>query len=652
MKKTIIILSGIIILMLVGCENFLDLEPLDKPNSETFLSNETEVIMGVNACYRYLDPGENWVSHSWQRDLVNLEDAGQDRMSAYFRPFRDGILDPTEARITLYYQQHYEGVSRCHIVIAGMEAAKGSMEAAGKLDLYNRLQAEARVIRALCYYNLVSKYGDIPFTTNQLEMQEYAELERTPEDEVYAFILGEIEDAVQYLPKSYGGGDFGRITSGAAYAVGARAALYRAFFHNGEAVTPDPGYLQKVKDYTQEIIDGGQYALWYDPDDPKESYKTLFTYKGENSSEMILQKEFNYAQGKSHDWMRSLGSRNLPSCYAATTPQEYLIATYEDTLGNTVDQSPYYNPKNPFPGRDPRLYQTVIIPRVEGDQDIQIVLNTKNGPVTLNGYNEVWPGTRYPDAFVEGFMREYKTLLKPWGDAVGKDYDNWNWYTDSEGYDVMVNNQDGTNTYSSRTGYLTWKYFDINDFPNNQVNSSLNFMLIRYADVLLMNAEARIELNDNLNQAAEYMNMVRARGYGMQLEEYIIHSSAITIFDQASLRVILRRERKVELCHEGLRYDDLKRYGASVKALTMDVVGRPKFWHLEAATNIPQIDENAVVSLPWLEGIDGNSPDQPNRWWKKSFYKDYYDRWPIPQTEFDNGKALGPEDQNPGYTGG
>jgi hypothetical protein len=138
----------------------------------------------------------------------------------------------------------------------------------------------------------------------------------------------------------------------------------------------------------------------------------------------------------------------------------------------------------------------------------------------------------------------------------------------------------------------------------------------------------------------------------MQPAEYASHPSALSGLDQVSLRRVVRRERKVELCHEGLRYDDLKRYDASVKALTMDVVGRPKFWHLEDASNIPQIDDNAVVSLPWLESLEGNDPDYPNRWWKKSFYKDYYDRWPIPQTEFDNGDALGSEDQNPGYLGG
>jgi len=652
MKKFIISTLIVFSISLPSCDDYLDLQPLDQPGSETFLSNETEVVMAINAIYRYLDPGDLWSSRSYTRDLVNLEDAGQVRMSGRFNDFRTGSAQPTWGMMRDYYSDYYKGISRAHIAIDGMEKAKESMTADGKLGLWNQLRAEARVMRAFFYYNLVSKFGAIPFTRSQLEMNEYANLERTPEDEIYQYIFDEIGEAAEYLQFTPSGDNVGRITKGAAYAIGARAALYRAFFHDGKAIAPETQYLEKVRDWTQRIIDSGTYALYYDPDNPRQSYRSLFTYKGENSSEMVLQKEFNFTEGKSHDWMLQLGSRNLPNGFAATTPQEYLIHSYEDTLGNTVDESPFYDPRNPFFGRDPRLYQTVILPRVDGPEDIEVTLNTPDGPLTLHGFNEVWPGSKYPDAFNPNLMREYKTMLKVWADPLGKDLDNWDWWTDENGVDHIVGNQDATNPWSSRTGYLTYKYWDISDYPNNQTQSSLNMMLIRYADVLLMNAEARIELNDNLAQATEYMNMIRARGYGMNLGEYLGHPSHLDAgLGQAGLREVLRRERKVELCFEGLRYDDLKRYGAAVKALSLDVLGRPKFFHREDPSHIPVIDENAVVTLPWLEGLNPQLEEYPNRWWMFSNYKEYFNRWPIPQTEFDNGKALTAEDQNPGYLG-
>lgn len=654
MKKTIFISVGIALLAFTGCEDYLERIPLDQPGSATFLQTETEVIMGVNACYNMLDQGPGWVSQSHIRCLSALEDAQQKRMGLQLAAFRNGTLSPSDGEVHNFYRDYYEGVSRCHIVIDGMEAARDGMESAGKEDLWLRLQAEARVIRAWCYWNLVSKFGDLVFTTNLQEMEQYAQLKRSPEDDVYTFIFDEIDASIPNLPDSYSGTDFGRITNSAARAIGARAALYRAFFHNGAALSqPEASYLTKVRDYTQAIITDGQHELWYDPDDPKQSYRNLFTYKGENSSEMILQKEFNYAQGRSNGWLRALGSRNLPSSFASETPQEYLIASYEDTLGNTVDNCPYYDPKNPFFGRDPRLYQSVIIPRVEGPNKISVILDTKVGADTLIGFEEVRKGDLIPDANIASLQREHKSLLQSWGEEEGVNYDAWHWYKGPDGKDIKLNNQDCTNPWSSRTGYLTWKYFDMTDYYNKTESTySVNHMFIRYADVLLMNAEALIELNENLLQARDNINMVRARGYGMQLNEYMSHPSYKATTDPSELRDLVRRERKVELFGEGLRYEDLKRYGRTVEALGYDVVGRPKFWHREAATNIPQIDGDGVVRLPWLEGLDGQAADYPNRWWMKSNYQPYYDLWPIPQEEIDNSEALTEEDQNPGYSGG
>lgn len=647
MKKYKIFLAVILIFGLGSCEDYLDRQPLEQPSSETFLSSEAEVQMGVNACYDYIDNNNDWSQRSWYRWLINLEDAGAIRMSNKFDEFLDGNVDPLHFQVANFWESYYKGVARTNIVIEGMEKAKDVMD----IDKWNTLRAEAQVIRAWCFYNLVIKFGDIPFTTQQLEMVEYANLNRSPEDDVYAFIMSEMEEAADNLPASRSGDEMGRLTSGTAYAVGAKAALYRAFFHNGQAISPEASYLAKVKEYTQKIIDSGAHELFYDQNDPKNSYKNLFLYPGENSKEMILQKEFNYASGSSQDWNISLGSRNYPNGFAATTPQEYLVQAYEDTLGNTVDKSPYFDPKNPFAGREPRFYQTIIYPRVEGDLDIEVILNTEDGPDTLKGYNEVYHGAMYPDANNSNLMREYKTLLKSWADPVGKSLDNWDWYTDNNGIDHKFGNQDGTNAWSSRTGYLTWKHWAISDWAtSNQQSSSLNLMLIRYADILLMNAEARIETNDDLAKAAEYINMVRARGWGMSPAEYANHPSAVSAaLGQDGLRAKVRRERKIELCFEGIRYEDLKRYGVAVKALSKPVVGRPKFFHLEASSNIPQIDVNGVVSLPWLDGLNGQDDSYPNRWWQEGNYKEHYNLWPIPQSEFDNGKALGPDDQNPGY---
>ncbi len=635
-----------------SCEDYLDKQPLIQPSSETFYSNEAEVFLAVNAAYNYLDPDETFGYNSFSRQIVHLGDAALSRWSGLGRPFRRGQANPASPEIEDYYSNHYKGISVCNLAIEGMEAAKSVMEAEGRLDVWERLRAEAQVIRAFLYLNLVNKFGDIPFSETQLgSPREYAEQGRTEEDVIYQFIFDEIEAAAEKLPLNNGP----RIGQNAAYAVGARAALFRAFFKDGQAIQPETEYLNLVRDWTQKIIDSGGNALYYSGTDPDNSYKELFQYEGENSMEVVLQKEYNFNAGKGNSQPRLLGSRNAPNAFAAVTPMEYLIHTYEDTLGNTIDQSPYYNPQDPYRGRDPRMYQTVILPRVEGNQEISVTLNTSNGPLTLTGYNTVWEGSPFPDAFDPNLIRKFNSSLDAWEgqESIVTDVDNFHWYTDANGVDQVFQNQDALNPFSSFSGYLTYKNMDYADFPANGDNSSLNIMLIRYAEVLLMNAEARIELNDNLELAAEYINMVRARGYGMQPGEYMSHPSAVSSGDgQVGLRAIVRRERKVEFAHEGLRYDDLKRYGATMKALNQVMVGRPKFFRNQSAgVNIPIIDENAVVTMPWLQGLDPNAPDYPHRALRQPDYKAHYDLWPIPQSQFDNGTGLQPSDQNPGYLG-
>ena len=647
MKKKIYIIGILALLSIAGCDDYLDKQPLDMPGSETFLSTAAEVEMGVNACYKLLDPDNTFSHRSYYRLFVALEDAGQIRMTNSLSPFREGNVNPELAPVRNFWTDCYTGISLCNIVIDGMEKARDQMHEAEWLGF----KAEAQVIRAWCYYSLVVKFGDIPFTEHLLGMNDYADLARTPEDEIYDFIFKQMEEAAPNLPSTREGADAGRVTAGTAWAIAAKAAIYRAYFHNGKAISPDATYLNKVKAYTANCINTGGHELYYDSSNPKESYKNLFIYAGENCSEVLLQKEFNYSQNSSHDWLRTTGSRNYSSCMSGTTPQEYLIHSYEDTLGNTVDKSPYFDPKNPFFGREPRFYQTVVWPRVEGPEKFTITLTESNGKTReLTGFEEVFPGAKFPEDSDPTFMWEYNTLLKPWGEEEGVNYDQFGYKINPDGTAKILTNQDCTNAWSSRTGYLTWKYQALEDgMAGLASNGSLNMILLRYADVLLMRAEALIELNENLQEAVDLINQVRARGWGMSLAEYASHPSAkTTALGQEGLRALVRRERKIELCHEGHRYEDLKRYGATVKALGMDVVGRPKYFHKEAETNIPQIDANGVVSLPWLEGLDGQAPDYPNRWWMSSNYKDFYDRWPIPQTEFDNGN-LDPAAQNPGY---
>ena len=133
--------------------------------------------------------------------------------------------------------------------------------------------------------------------------------------------------------------------------------------------------------------------------------------------------------------------------------------------------------------------------------------------------------------------------------------------------------------------------------------------ILRYADILLMRAEALIELNKNLSEAVSLINQVRSR----------VNMPKITVESQAILREKLRHERRVEMAFEGLRYFDIIRwhiadkvkngkvYGARLKAVSEDMEYKfveERFWD----------DKMYLFPVP-QKAIDNNSNLIQNTGW-------------------------------------
>jgi hypothetical protein len=108
------------------------------------------------------------------------------------------------------------------------------------------------------------------------------------------------------------------------------------------------------------------------------------------------------------------------------------------------------------------------------------------------------------------------------------------------------------------TGYGVAKY--ITDEVNaNSPHFSTDNILIRYAEVLLTYAEAKIEAGQIDQSVLDAINEVRSRAYGTVVSD-VAHYPEITSTDQTVLRSVVRNERRVELAFEGLRWFDIKRW--------------------------------------------------------------------------------------------
>jgi hypothetical protein len=195
-----------------------------------------------------------------------------------------------------------------------------------------------------------------------------------------------------------------------------------------------------------------------------------------------------------------------------------------------------------------------------------------------------------------------------------------------------VANADATNAFRSFSGYLWRKPVDIADFASTSVSgvSDLNVGIFRFAELLLIYAEARIEANNIDNTVYEAINRVRRRALMPDLPANLT---------QAQLRKALRYERKVELANDGLRWNDLRRWG-----IANTVMNGYIYLNRDAKPYTSQV----------LTGFDDSYTPLYNRAEAVKYFttqevvyrvnKDEY--WPVPKSEMDANKNLV---QNPGY---
>lgn len=421
-----------------------------------------------------------------------------------------------------------------------------------ELALLERMKGEAHFIRAYAYTYLAFYFGDVPYVDKSITVAEGQDVTRDPVMEVWEKVFADYDQAIDRLPKSYESSNYGRITKGAAMAMKAKASLYAAKYS-------DQYYDQAYRE-AKKVIDLNVYSLYPD-------YGKLFMYEGEASSETVLSRVYIGGGSHNHNTFSQRAPKSLKNgspYYSATKSiaDAYQMANGKDILA--ADSG--FDPTNPYESRDPRMKLSLF---VNGD-DLFGLHGNPDYPEAYEVLN-MTPGSGTPD--------------------------------DVSVYDL-----------STPTGFYIKKYLDISDYASPGLGG-IDFMLIRYADVLLMAAEGLIESGGNLTEAAGYIDEVRQRVAMPGLE-----ASGVYVTDKSAMRQALRNERLVELAFEGERYIDIIRWKTAEDVLAGDIQG------------MRYVEEGQVkvVTLDFTKAFD------PNR--------DYL--WPIPSTQI----KLSPQlSQNPGY---
>ena len=172
-------------------------------------------------------------------------------------------------------------------------------------------------------------------------------------------------------------------------------------------------------------------------------------------------------------------------------------------------------------------------------------------------------------------------------------------------------------------------------------------IIIRFAEMYLTYAEAKIELGDIDQSVLDAINTVRSRAYKVT-KDMTDKYPAVTTKDQTQLRRIVRTERRMEFAMEGLRYMDLvrwklasislnrKNYGMRYPMSKSEEYMKDWFWAFT-----PIIDENGLPDFTELEK-QGKIMALSERNWNDRQYL-----WPIPTTDLQLNENMKPN--NPGY---
>ena len=326
MKNILSILTVLLSLLMMGCSDILEKEPLAAISTSSAYVTAEDAEKAVTAAYHPLT-GNNWCCGNygaggymhWVLGNVASDDtekggeSGSDQLYAQQVSLFNIPSDNDATRFA--WENQYIGVHRANLVldnIGDIEMDEG---------LKSRYMAEAKFLRAWYYFNLVKTFGDVPLILSD-DLETY-DLARTPKAEVYAQIIKDLEEASQDLPSksAYSDSERGRATRGAALAYLGKVYLYLNDFVNAES-------------YFKQVIDSGEYSLDSD-------YLGMFLRDGENSPEHIFQAQFLHDQGATpvRNILTTVFGSRARNGWGFNLPTQDFVDAFEDgdpRLGHTV----------------------------------------------------------------------------------------------------------------------------------------------------------------------------------------------------------------------------------------------------------------------------------------------------------------------------
>ena len=567
-----------------ACTGFLDIEPETTLTGKNFYKSPDDIRSALYSTYSSLRDNGLYSASIYLFGDVRSDVAFPNQTNYYANTFRHEIekftISANNSGNQNYWAHHYKGIIRANTVIEKGKELFGNDEAVQKYI------AEAEVLRALFYFNLVRAYGGVPIIMDI--PQEYTDSRghlRASTEEVYIRILTDLTTAIESnnLYRSTNNGEktpTGRVNKYAAEALLGKVLLSmpnditEAAYPNVEAwkdISANPNITvfypettttqyEAAKYYLEDVINNGGYELY-------PNFSELFKPTNKHSSESIWEVEYKTGQAE------GLGS----PFYTLFSPASY--APRNKANSNGYIPSP--------------------------------ISNQGNGACAPTGYfmdmAKKWD-SMYPD---------YQYEVRKFDDVIYTDtrISDGNIKLDTDGISYLPVNENkdytqnvaypydpytGTSFRTSVKGFSAddqWMCGKYTGSPEYKVNDSDdNWYILRFADVLLLLAEAEAHISDGvLSQSVlnNTINLVRERAgivpylaSGDSNKEWVLDTPE-------KVYQAIYDERTLELAFEGHRWFDLVRSGKAVEVMNQHFTN---FYNAYTSNSSPNVNNYYMKS--------------------------------------------------------
>ena len=523
MKNTIKYISALVLasLMFAGCEKFLDTVSYTESNTSNYPASAQDAMQLVTGIYAALNQASYEPSaHSFIANLTMSDECfgggGQDDYEIqaydhflYFEP--NAQLD--------FWTPYYSGITRANMAIASLDKVEDE-------ELRNQLLGEAWFLRSYFLFDLTQQFGEIPLVATVPTSVSEAAVYPAPGtiEEIYGNIAAGLKKAIEIMPSKKWNecvSGLRHATKWDAEALLARVYLFYTGFYSdkeGKSITTLPMVDLETWEVTSETV-GKDYVVSKLEDCIANSghslvsdFRLMWPYMN-----IATKPQYAYAKDIPGNWITD-----------DVNPEEMFSICYS----NVAESSRNRNKFDQYLGvRKRSNYNVNAFPFSRG-----------YGMATVNPY--VWDQWEIEEP---GDIRKAASIYSVEEEMA--DPSKYSWGNDNQ----MEESGYWQKKYQA-WGFMQGStfYYEFSSIPEyggggsdlGRGHSPQNVQIIRFADVLLMHSE----LTDGkaIYNGKSGMNAVRAR---------------VGLADKAYSVDALRMERKHELAFEGIRYNDMRRYG-------------------------------------------------------------------------------------------